>query len=127
MGLDQYAYAGRFTPEKQVAFKNPEGVELKDLAYWRKHSSLQGWMQRLAVEKGFDYAPDNFNCTPVVLTGEDLDRLEKDVKARALPKTGGFFFGNGRDGDYYDEDLVFIAKARVLIAEGLTVFYNSWW
>jgi hypothetical protein len=80
-------------------------------------------MNRLYCEKGG--SSDEFNCVPVALTSEDLDRLEADVKAGNLPDTTGFFFGesDGREA----EDLAFIAKAREALTAGLTVFYDSWW
>ena len=61
MGLDQYAFA----------IKDDERVEL---AYWRKHANLQGWMQELYHARG---GTEDFNCIPVALDNDDLDRLEK--------------------------------------------------
>ena len=52
--------------------------------------------------------------------------LEEAVRSGYLPQTTGFFFGIS-DGSEADDDLTFIAKAREAIAEGLTVFYSSWW
>jgi hypothetical protein len=62
----------------------------------------------------------------VVLDKADLDRLEADIRAKRLPETAGFFFGQS-DGSEIDDDLDFIAKAREAIAVGLTVYYTSWW
>ena len=51
MGLDQYA-----TARKGEARTDDEGYtyyeDSKELAYWRKHPSLQGWMEDLWIEKG---------------------------------------------------------------------------
>ncbi|WP_216365661.1 hypothetical protein [Sphingobium sp. SA916] len=69
---------------------------------------------------------DTFNCITLALTAEDLDRLEADVRAGHLPPTSGFFFGES-DGSESEDDLMFIATARAAIAEGKTVFYDSWW
>lgn len=126
MGLDMGAHATRFSPDKPVAFTVPEGAEVRELAYWRKHPNLHGWMQRLAVEKGFSADPSDFNCVPLLLTSEDIDRLEKDVLSDNLPATSGFFFGASSPEDKAD-DLTFIGLAREVIAEGLNVFYDSWW
>ena len=60
------------------------------------------------------------------MTGEDLDRLEADIKAKRLPHTIGFFFGES-DGAEIDDDLEFVGKAREAMAANLTVFYSSWW
>jgi len=48
------------------------------------------------------------------------------IKAIELPDTEGFFFGKS-DGTEQADDLTFIAKAREAIAQGQTVFYDSWW
>lgn len=79
--------------------------------------------ENLYYEKG---GTETFNCRPVLLTPEDLDRLEADIRSTALPETTGFFFGK-TDGSERDEDLAFIAKARAAMAEGFTVYYDSWW
>ena len=42
-----------------------------------------------------------------------------------MPPTTGFFFGEFEETE--EDDLAFIAKARVALAEGKTVFYSSWW
>lgn len=123
MGLDQFAYRRPGSLPKAVDFDRIGDAET-EIHYWRKHPNLQGWMRALYVEKGG--SQDDFNCVPVELTLADLDRLESDVKCRALPPTTGFFFGQS-DGSEIDDDLTFIAKARTVIAEGDSVFYTSWW
>lgn len=121
MGLDMYAHYLHEAPAKPVDF---EVKNYGELHYWRKHPNLHGWMEHLYREKGGQDA--SFNCVNLVLTTEDLDRLEADIRARNLPRTSGFFFGES-DGSEVEDDLRFIAKARSAIAEGLTVFYSSWW
>lgn len=68
----------------------------------------------------------DFNCDTVLLTLEDLERLEADVINDALPCTDGFFFGI-TDGTEKEEDLMFIENARSAIKQGFRVFYDSWW
>lgn len=126
MGLDQYAYCR--------ATKTISDDEDREIAYWRKHPNLQGWMERLWVEKGrpvdaVDPALEVpcFNGIEVELTWEDLDRLEQDIRQGQLPETGGFFFGNPCDDYYLNEDLEFVQKARAELFVGLKVFYNSSW
>jgi hypothetical protein len=121
MGFDMVAMVTDKAPETPVDF-NTEGAT--ELHYWRKHPNLHGWMQKLYIQRGG--TASSFNCVPVQLDSEDLDRLEADIKAKKLPYTDGFFFGES-DGTELDDDLAFIAKAREAIAEGLTVFYDSWW
>lgn len=122
MGLDMYAYTIDETPARPVDFD--AGEEISSLHYWRKHPDLHGWMEALYRKKGGD-APQ-FNCVNLVLTPDDLDALERDIKAGSLPDTSGFFFGDS-DGTETEDDLFFIAKARESIQRGKTVFYSSWW
>jgi hypothetical protein len=121
MGLDMYALTMPEEPASPVDFRAEHHTELH---YWRKHPNLHGWMEKLYREKGG--ADASFNCVPVVLTSDDLDRLEADIKGGRLPCTDGFFFG-ASDGSEIDDDLGFIAKARASIQRGLTVYYTSWW
>lgn len=134
MGLDQFAYA-------------TVGDEKEDLAYWRKHNRLQGWMEDLWNDKGRPNAPQekspmgDFNCIPVQLTLSDIEQLEAHIVNKQLPETGGFFFGNDsfdwedengkpfEDGDYFHKatDLKFIEDARKAISEGKDVYYDCWW
>ena len=104
---------------------NPNVEKPREIAYWRKHPNLHGWMERLAQDKGLSY--NTFNGIELELTWEDLDALEKAVKKRQLPKTTGFFFGDPSDQYYYDKDLAFIREARAELFSGLKVFYNSSW
>ena len=131
MGLDMYAYKvakehalGDFEiarDEEDIGI-----IEDNDLHYWRKHHDLHGWMERLYRAKGG--TKESFNCVPVRLTREDLDRLYEDVVNNRLPKTTGFFFGdNPPDLESIAEDVDFIKKARAAIDEGFEVYYDSWW
>ena len=119
MGLDMYAYVAP-APDSDWDDNNR-----RELAYWRKHPNLQGWMETLYRERGGD--ADMFNGVELELTWADLDQLEEDVKNGRLPTTSGFFFGNPSDDYYRAEDLEFIKKARAELFLGLRVFYNSSW
>jgi hypothetical protein len=137
MGLDMHAYRMKFTPSKEVDFseeifaKDDRGeldyetpiVGAKEIAYWRKHPDLHGWMENLYREKGG--REKTFNGDLVVLTLADLDRLEEDILRKNLPKTSGFFFGES--GEISLKDLEFVLEARKAIQEGDTVFYDSSW
>jgi hypothetical protein len=124
MGLDQYAYvaAKPITDERTFA-------EQRELAYWRKHPNLQGWMEQLWKKKGGQNSSDDptFNGVELELTWEDLDALEQDILNGQLPHTRGFFFGENSDEYYRERDLEFIKQARAEIFTGLKVFYNSSW
>jgi hypothetical protein len=126
MGLDQYAFSvekHHVTAEVDFSTDFPKD-DVDEIAYWRKHPNLQGWMQRLYRKKGGESA--NFNCVPVVLEASDLDALEHDVLNDLLPETIGFFFGMSSPEDKED-DLKFIEKARAAIQSGRVVYYSSWW
>ena len=120
-----FAYkAQNFQPSKPVDFQDELPSEVEEFFYWRKHPDLQGWMQKLYRAKGG--ADESFNSSPVVLTMEDLDNLENDVRQHKLPETQGFFFGKSY-GDEMERDLDFIDQARRAIKDGYTVYYSSWW
>lgn len=126
MGLDMYAFSvAKMDGNEQFAIA--EDNERTEIAYWRKHHDLHGWMERLYRDKGGN-PQESFNCIPVRLTIEDLDALQADLMDSALPETSGFFFGdNPPDEDSLREDLMFVAKARTEIAMGREVYYDSWW
>lgn len=148
MGLDQYAYVAakggareEFYEDAEFdsvsgEFKNKQGLaKPREIAYWRKHPNLQGWMsrlwaRRLAAEgkKPTDSEwGDGFNGIELEMTWEDLDELERAVVHGQLPETTGFFFGSNSDEHYREQDLAFIREARAELFMGLKVFYNSSW
>ena len=107
-------------------FKIKKNAERHEIAYWRKHHDLHGWMQNLYHDKGG--RESSFNCIPVLLKMEDLARLQKDIIDNNLPKTSGFFFGNNPpDEESQRQDLNFVADAMLEIAQGKKVYYDSWW
>ena len=136
MGLDMYAYAGRSGQRDEFYEKAQWNEDTKEfdspvskpveLAYWRKHPNLHGWMRKLWEAKGNS---GEFNGDELELTWEDIDILEKDIKNGDLSKLGttGFFFGNPSDEHYKDQDLKFCIDAKAELFLGLKVFYNSSW
>jgi len=133
MGLDMYAYAA--ANEKQYQEYWDDGhwdkdvfvssiTKPKELAYWRKHPNLHGWLHQEWESQG---NTGDFNGDQLEITWEMLERLEYAVKNGELPGTSGFFFGNNADADYYEQDLEFIKQARAELFLGLRVFYNSSW
>ena len=135
MGLDQYANA-----HKGEQKKDEDGYTYYDdnieLAYWRKHPNLQGFMEELWIEKGKPNANvssdknqivDEFNCVDLELGHYDLIKLEEAIKDSELPETGGFFFGDDSDEYYKESTLEFVEQAKAAIDDGYTVIYSSWW
>lgn len=136
MGLDMYAYSaakaganaeywdsGQFEGDNFVS----KVTKPKELAYWRKHPNLHGWMAELWMSRNDGTSADEFNGVELELFESDLDDLEEAVRNGELPGTSGFFFGNDADDYYKDSDLEFIAHARADLFCGQRVFYNSSW
>ena len=130
-----YAYVGRPGQRDEFYEKSHWDEQTKELvgpvtkpieiAYWRKHPSLHGWMDKLEERKNLEY--DSFNCVELELTWEDIDELEQAVRHGQLPFTDGFFFGKPSDNMYYEADLKFCVDAKAELFLGLKVFYNSSW
>jgi hypothetical protein len=140
MGLDMYAYAAARAGQQSEFYEgavwdselkdtvNPDVEKPREIAYWRKHPNLHGWMAEQWNQRNGGKADTNqFNGIELELSWQDIDNLEAAVKARALPATSGFFFGNEADDYYYDHDLEFVKQARADLFLGLKVFYNSSW
>lgn len=146
MGLDMYAYVAARANQQRQFYESAEFdsesrdyvsktvPQPRELAYWRKHPNLHGWMEKLWIEKGYPGLPPGannfdhtFNGIELELTWEDLDRLEYVIKNCELPGTTGFFFGDSADEYYQAQDLEFVKNARAELFLGLRVFYNSSW
>jgi hypothetical protein len=144
MGLDQYAYVAAKAGQQNEYYEaegeyvdgewkphKPTVAKPREIAYWRKHPHLQGWMEKLwenkLHSKGESPWGISFNGIELELTWEDLDQLEQDVRTGNLPATSGFFFGEDADDYYQEEDLKFIRNAKAELILGLRVFYNSSW
>lgn len=135
MGLDQHAYvatrAGAMNEYYEAEYGDSESkpgtvAKPREIAYWRKHPNLQGWMHQLYLERG---GMGEFNGDELELTWEDIERLEEDILSGAMAKLGtqGFFFGGDADEYYREQDLEFVRNAKAELFLGLKVFYNSSW
>jgi len=134
MGLDMYAYVAAKAGEMNEYYDSydlaesspllPKPLKPREIAYWRKHPNLHGWMHRLWESRGNS---GEFNGDELELTWEDLDQLEQDIRNKKLPGTSGFFFGNNADNEYREQDLKFVRDAKAEAFLGLRVFYNSSW
>jgi hypothetical protein len=108
-----------------------EDCKKVEIAYWRKHNALHGWMENLYVSKG---GTKEFNCIALLLTKEDLLQLKSDILDNKLKPTEGFFFGDTKkyeDVEYFlkvrNEDLKYIDTALNEIELGNIIYYDSWW
>ena len=138
MGLDQYAYIASKANQQDEFYEdavydetvkqyvNPNVTKPREIAYWRKHPNLHGWMEQLYRDRGGP--KESFNCAPLRLYLEDLDQLQRDIGENKLEPTEGFFFGSQT---IYPEDVAsamkFIFEARDAIKQGDAVYYDSWW
>jgi|TARA_B110000495_G_C23026739_1_gene610304 hypothetical protein len=144
MGLDQYAYS---RPSRKR--KSDNDIQI---AEWRKHNRLQGWMQDLWESKGCPnedkYGDDDdddaevlFNCVPLQLTEEDIYSLEDAILNFEFPESNGFFWGSDSyfwtnendepfpENEYYyqETDLKFIKDARKALKKKHKIFYSCWY
>jgi hypothetical protein len=136
MGLDMYAYSAAKANAKNDYYnaKYELGQDnatdpTTELAYWRKHPNLHGWMEQLWTKKTQPdpQADPMFNGVELELTFDDILQLEQDIVDGNLPHTTGFFFGDDSDEHYREQDLAFVRRAKADLFMGLRVFYNSSW
>jgi len=140
MGLD--ANAGFLKPKKEqpdnvVDINDNIGDRMEAPYYWRKHARLQQFMMELWHSKKDEETPfgvmgSDFNCVPLMLTKEDVLKLQKLVQDDNLPFCpDGFFWGHQFQEDsmreYKQQDLEFCEKALKWIEEGKEVFYECSW
>ena len=125
---DEFYEGAELDPDTKN-YVNPKVNKPRQIAYWRKHPNLHGWMAQLWLQREGNELreTDNFNGIELELTAEDLDDLEYAVQNDRLPSTTGFFLGNEADDYYKPSDLKFVQEARAEMFLGLKVFYNSSW
>mgnify|MGYP003334116271 CR=1 FL=1 len=139
MGLDQYAYiaaqAGQHAAFYEGAkyddeaneYVNPHISQPREIAYWRKHPNLHGWMEQLYRARGGK--AEIFNGVELELTYDDILKLEEHINNGIVSSlnTRGFFFGDPSDDYYREQDLQFVRIAKAELFCGIPVFYNSSW
>ena len=123
MGLDQYAYKVKRDYNRET---KTETITKVEIAYWRKHNALEGYMCDLFHSKGGD---GEFNCRTLPLNNDDLNKLEEVVNDNKLPKEEGFFFGDdtSKDEECKALDKLFIDDARKALEDEWQIEYTSWW
>ncbi len=53
MGLDMYAFALKGEVRSEVDFDTNNVTSEVEVAYWRKHPNLHGWMEELSLPLAF--------------------------------------------------------------------------
>jgi len=133
MGLDMFLEGEKHLPrdfndpEKNVKEDGFRLVSKKlDLAYWRKHPNLHGFI----VQK-FNNGEDD--CRPILLSEEDIQQIIDAIRNESLPHTEGFFFGaSDQSEDQKKEDIEIFTKAvewlrRSKDGEFRNVWYIASW
>ena len=127
MGLDMWIF-GR---EHRVWTNDPDATDLVEsgddleLAYWRKHPNLHGYIVR-------QFAGGVDKCQNIPLTATDLLDIIEASRSRQLPHTEGFFFGvSNMDEDEIELDVMQLSKVLDWLKEDTsllrTVHYQASW
>jgi len=131
MGLDQYAYVrAQERKVKEASGEEYTTVDSGQEFYWRKHSRLQEFMDRLWRDKG---NTETFNCQNMDLTEDDLLLLQDAIANNYddHPCEGGFFWGHQWQEEavqeYKAEDTEFVQAALEAVRDGERVIYSCWW
>lgn len=102
MGLDMYLTGRKYfwqAWDNDGANRREDGKRVKsidvELGYWRKHPDLHGYIVNT-------FAGGKDDCKEIELTADNLREIVKAVRARTLPHTTGFFFG---ESDLSDEEI----------------------
>jgi hypothetical protein len=118
MGLDMYAYKVENADSKTLSEMMETGT---CIAEWRKHDKLFSWMHQLYIAKTGDVDSD-FNCTPVMLTSDDLDALEVEVRSNVRRMPIGTYVGYEKN-HYLPQDLDFIDEARKALRKKFAILF----
>ncbi len=96
MGLDMYLQGEKFFVGSEEERPHEDGFKASahtlQLACWRKHPDLHGYIIR-------EFADGVDDCTEIVLTADDCRKIAAAIIAKELPHTEGFFFG---DSEYHE-------------------------
>ena len=126
MGLDMYLQGrlyhhgmqhdekGKYTGRKREKVDGYEKTTTEiELAYWRKHPNLHGY-----IVKTFNNGEDD--CTPIDLSPDNLDQIADAIEENNLPETTGFFFG---ESSWHEEE----KKKNVEIFRKASTWLRSKW
>ena len=128
MGLDMYLEGRTFNWSNGIETPTQDGFEIKDLTlrlgYWRKHPNLHGYIVE-TFAKGVD------ECQDIWLDTNMMRQIIEAIKAKSLPETKGFFFGES-DGSEDEESIEIFEKAIQWLEKkqpnvGKDVYYSASW
>lgn len=124
MGLDQYFFVCEQDEDPAEVTAGHEDY------YYRKHADLNGKIQEIWKRTNEDKDPDEFNCTPVVLSLGDIRELvdygRGNLKGHQYGDYQGFFWGTS----YPEQWMDFLEVAKKLekaIEDGKKIVYMAWW
>lgn len=134
MGLDMYLYKEKIVEDTEITDENGlvgtrVSKERYEIAYWRKHNRLHGYMERIWIAKQPKeiQAPD-FNCIPLELSKQNIDNIIAALVHETMPPQQGFFFGfDSYNPEQYKKDIALFQECLGLQEQGWTIIYNSWW
>lgn len=98
MGLDMYISGisvytgGSGDGGAKLTDESVENVDTVELAYWRKHPDLHGYIVKTFAD-GVD------DCQVIELKEADVRMIRTAVRNEKLPYTSGFFFGASSPSD----------------------------
>jgi len=132
MGLDMYLDGKKYFFSSYFDEENTQRTEdgrpltslTVKLGYWRKHPNLHGYIVN-------NFASGVDDCSPIVLSKEDLLKIMDAVRTNSLPETNGFFFGKS-DSSYDEETLAVFNDALFWLNEKVenetrqVVYQASW-
>ena len=106
MGLDMHLQGHRYLwADSEMEEGFPCKEKIYELAYWRKHPNLHGYI----VQSFADGVDD---CRPIELGQEHIQQIMAAIRNKQLPHTEGFFFGTSRqDREQCASDLAIFTRA----------------
>jgi hypothetical protein len=125
MGLDMYAF---FVKKENIISDEDFNLVYGQVEnfYWRKNYRLHNWMEKLWEAKTGNTDCEDFDCAKIRLSMEDIDELEKAIKAWGIDDSKPFSFSK-YTSNMKEHDLQFCHEAKEAIKDGYAVYYDSSW
>jgi len=123
MGLDMYLFGEVFFSEARN--RGERRGEYYNLGYWRKHPNLHGYIVKT-------FADGEDDCQRIYFSAANIRQILAAIKAKELPVTEGFFFGES-DGSEYEEDIRVFSESLDWLEEETPpnewrdVYYQASW